>query len=947
MEMRGHLVNCLLHLRRKNLTELSNVIVAIFFLCTAPMAYAAEEPMTRAAMAQFIVDTFELQYDESMAMPYSDVTTDMPEYEAICVCYNRSIMAGMDSKHFAPNGTITRAQVATMLYRTGIPNGTPDVIPPDVEQDTWYYDSVCAILKAGVMTTYEDGTFRPNRQVYRSEINTAAIDDIYGPNTTEAIRFDLTNGSISISRNLKGVMVFQQGEAVLRTRSQTALIQQSNTAAPTANTITVESGEVTLSIVDLNVESETSPIAVNNGAKLTLNLMGDNTLEGRDGPGIYVNKNSSLAINEAGSRGILHAIGGNDGIGRPGIGANLGGESCGTIIISSGEIVAIGGECGNYGASGIGGGYAGSGGTITISGGKVTARGSHFAAGIGAGCWASGGIVTISGGVVYAYGGYEGAGIGGGAPFRTSEPESGGTIEIDGGTVYAYSGERASAIGGGYYGYGGIVSISSAEVTANGYFHAIGGGEYDNAYGCDSITISDSAVVTTSCTGTNSYCLEHFTPYQERIKHSAVPNAAALDGHAALLTETASGASGLSYQWQESVDALTWKDIAGQTDAVAAIPMRAENDGFYYRCKITNGWDNVVYTDGAAAYVLAFTQQPQSVETGLDDVSTLSVTASCANVTYQWQHSYDDGVTWTNVPGEIYSTLVVNATLNENDALYRCVITATNGDVLASDAARTVNSTATTYTTRCYLERADGGGYDLTEQIVTEASAGAGVTAVERTFEHFTENAAKGTLTGTVKADNSLILSRYYDRDSYTISYETNGGAVLGADNVKYGAAISLPTPSKLGCTFDGWHRDAELTQALTDTAMPGENLMLYAKWSVVGAGRGVEYRINGITLRDSAYQSISAIPRGTFYAEVSVTNLCAEVTDALVLATYDSNGKMLGMSFLYANPQIGQTFVLGTGIDNSKGEVAKIKAFMLPVLGGLTPLAESAELGV
>ena len=110
---------------------------------------------------------------------------------------------------------------------------------------------------------------------------------------------------------------------------------------------------------------------------------------------------------------------------------------------------------------------------------------------------------------------------------------------------------------------------------------------------------------------------------------------------------------------------------------------------------------------------------------------------------------------------------------------------------------------------------------------------------------------------------------------------------------------------------------------------------------------RGIEYRINGITLRDSAYQSISAIPRGTFYAEVSVTNLCAEATDTLVLATYDSNGKMLGMSFLYANPQIGQTFVLGTGIDNSKGEVAKIKAFMLPMLGGLTPLAESVELGI
>lgn len=927
----------------KAMAALFGVMIALWLLCAAPTAYAAEEPMTRAAMAQLIVDTFELQYDKSMDMPCSDVTPDMPEYEAICVCYNRRLMSGTGSNHFDPNGTITRAQAATILYRTGIPDGTPNIIPPDVEGGTWYYDSVCAILKAGIMTTYEDGMFRPNRQVYRSEINTAAIDDIYGPNTTEAIRFDLTNGSISISRNLKGVMVFQQGETALRTRSQSALIQQSNTATPTANTITVESGEVTLSIVDLNVESETSPIAVSSGAELTLTLMGSSTLKctasssGGSTAGIQVPENAELIMRGS---GVVSTIGGCDGAGIGG-GGFYGNN--GTITINGGMITATG----YSNAAGIGGGSNGSGGIIRINSGVVNAIGGKAGSGIGSGNQSdkslktNGGTITISGGKITAIGGYYGAGIGGG--WRSS----GGNITINAGTVIAAGGDSGSGIGGGNDGCGGTVTIASAEVTANGYFHAIGGGDYDNVFGCDSITISDSAVVSATCSSSNNYDLERFTPYHEVIKYSAFLNAAALDGHAALLAETASGASGLSYQWQESADNANWTDIDGQIGATASIPMSAENDGHYYRCRLTNGWGNVVYTEPAQAFVLAFTQQPQSVETGLDDVSTLSVTASCANVTYQWQRSYDDGVTWTNVPGEIYSTLVVDATLSENDALYRCVITATNGDELASDAARiTVNSTAITYTTRYYLERADGTGYDLTGQSVTEASAGANVTAIERTFENFTENTAKGILTGTVKADNSLILSCYYDRDSYSISYETNGGAALGTDSVKYGAAIFLPTPAKLGCTFDGWYRDAELAQAFTDTAMPGENLTLYAKWSVVGAGRGVEYRINGITLRDSAYQSISAIPRGTFYAEVSVTNLYAEAMDTLVLATYDSSGKMLGMSFLYANPQIGQTFVLGTGIDNSKGEVAKIKAFMLPMLGGLTPLAESAELG-
>ena len=198
-------------------------------------------------------------------------------------------------------------------------------------------------------------------------------------------------------------------------------------------------------------------------------------------------------------------------------------------------------------------------------------------------------------------------------------------------------------------------------------------------------------------------------------------------------------------------------------------------------------------------------------------------------------------------------------------------------------------------------------------------------------------------MAGTVAADNSLVLSRYYDRNTYTVSYETNGGASLPPAGVKYGAALELPTPSRLGYTFAGWYSDDQLTQVFEAKEMPGENLTLYAKWEVVGAGRGTEYRINGITLRNSAYESIDAIPKGMFYAEVSVTNLSSETVDTLILAYYGADGRMVGLSFLYANPPIGYTFMLGTSINNSAGNIAQLKAFMLPMLGGLTPLAEAA----
>ena len=148
-----------------------------------------------------------------------------------------------------------------------------------------------------------------------------------------------------------------------------------------------------------------------------------------------------------------------------------------------------------------------------------------------------------------------------------------------------------------------------------------------------------------------------------------------------------------------------------------------------------------------------------------------------------------------------------------------------------------------------------------------------------------------------------------------------------------------------MGCTFADWYIDETLTNLFTFSIMPSDNTNLYAKWNIVGGGRGVEYQISKFTLRDTNYSPITSIPNGNFLVEVSVKNLSSVTMDTLLLATYDANGKMLDLIFLYTNPPINYTFTLGTNINNHAGNVNRIKAFMLPMLGGLVPLAESVEL--
>ena len=78
--------------------KLLSFCLGLFAVClmlgwNVPTAGAAEEePMTRGSLAQFLMDTLELEYDSSMTIPFTDVSPSDPYYEAVCVCYNKGLL---------------------------------------------------------------------------------------------------------------------------------------------------------------------------------------------------------------------------------------------------------------------------------------------------------------------------------------------------------------------------------------------------------------------------------------------------------------------------------------------------------------------------------------------------------------------------------------------------------------------------------------------------------------------------------------------------------------------------------------------------------------------------------------------------------------------------------------------------------------------------------------
>lgn len=712
-----------------------------------------------------------------------------------------------------------------------------------------------------------------------------------------AISLDLAAGSVEIYES-EGITYCVQNEVTQATTGGVILRQTDSGIIATTNTVTVSGGTCKVTISSLSIIAKyyyQSPILVENGASLDLTLLGSSTVTGgEDRAGIHVPDGSSLTVG------------------------------------GSGSIAATGGENG----AGIGGGIDGDSGSITINDGTVTANGGRYGAGIGGGMDGNGGSITINGGTVASTGGDRGAGIGGGG-----DTSSGGIIAITNGTVTATGGLYGAGIGNGYDGNGGTITITGGIVTATGgRWSADVGAGYLGSF--DAVTISEKVTVTNDNGEPSSVVESIFVDTQP------LPTATHLN-HTPVSSVTAHGHSGLSYQWQIYTNNEDWSNLEGETSStISSISMTEELDSAYLRCKLINGWGNVQYTDAVQIYVLAFAQQPTSVEANLNDMVVFEAISTCSNVSYQWQRSYDEGATWSNVPGETFSTLMVNATLTESSVKYRCVITATNGDWLASDeVCVNVNVTETyEYTIMTYLQNLETMEYEFCEQI--EATWESGGTINTADYEGFSENGKKRTQEGVLE-DGALVIHCYFDRNTYSITFDTNGGGALSKLEALYGADIDAPSaPSRYGHTFAGWYADEDLTEAYTFDTMPLGGATVYAKWMPVGADRGVEYTINDLAIRDSCtFELLDDIPDGQFLVEVSVTNLKSTQVDTVLLAYYTNRGQMIGMQYLFANTPVGYTTTFGASVDNSNGDIGRITAFVLPSLGNPIPLAQSVTI--
>ena len=118
--------------------------------------------------------TFAVVYEVALwTNPFTDVTTDDWFYQAVEFAASNGLFGGMTDTTFGPNAAMTRAMLVTVLYRLEEePDVTADNLFTDVADDEWYTDAVIWASENKIVGGYGGGLFGANDSITREQMAT-------------------------------------------------------------------------------------------------------------------------------------------------------------------------------------------------------------------------------------------------------------------------------------------------------------------------------------------------------------------------------------------------------------------------------------------------------------------------------------------------------------------------------------------------------------------------------------------------------------------------------------------------------------------------------------------------------------------------------------------------------------------------------------------------------
>lgn len=311
-----------------------------------------------------------------------------------------------------------------------------------------------------------------------------------------------------------------------------------------------------------------------------------------------------------------------------------------------------------------------------------------------------------------------------------------------------------------------------------------------------------------------------------------------------LTAQAQSAAENDAYQWQIQAAKNVWANILGSDTQTLELsyPMVAsalsEKNTVQIRCRLTSAeTGEATFSDAVTVEVTAATavDTPASADAAAAPVlRSPAKVAAAANDAPEYgtytiiiEYKFADGKQAANP----WSATVADGTTYKQDVTSPTVVGyAPDQPVVHVNSSEPTKYTVTykpaevEFTVKHYQQNVDDDNYTLleteTKNGYTESPVGANLAT---TYEGF--YSLLYDTTTKIAADGSTVVEIYYDRYYYLMNFDLDGGYGVEPIYARYGAPISVGTPTKPGYSFNGW--DPELP-----ATMPAENTTHKATWN-------------------------------------------------------------------------------------------------------------------
>ncbi len=136
--------------------------------------FAPNDVVTRAALTKMLVNAMSINAPGAVS-EFSDVDISGWAYPYISIAAAKGIVTGYPDNTFSPNATVTRQDASVMAVRAATEAGIrlldttgAEVTDFDAVSD-YAQDSIVTVTKSGVMSGFEDGSFRPLETLTRAQ----------------------------------------------------------------------------------------------------------------------------------------------------------------------------------------------------------------------------------------------------------------------------------------------------------------------------------------------------------------------------------------------------------------------------------------------------------------------------------------------------------------------------------------------------------------------------------------------------------------------------------------------------------------------------------------------------------------------------------------------------------------------------------------------------------